>query len=442
MRVQVIDSKETNHSDLTDFFTQSGYQVTFSHSGKKALKYVKKEKPDLVFLALDLPDISGVEVLKKIKKIGEDIILFPLVSSVEQGLEVMKLGAEHYFINPYNLEEVKIILDKCLENKYYKKKIEYLRLQQINKLENSLLVAVSKDMKEIYQHTIRLAEHVSIPLLITGEIGTGKELLAKIIHTMSHQFMFSFITMNCKDRNTKELDTHLFNGQKGTDVYKRQVERAYLSEGCTFFLNNIEHLAKADQLKLLKFLKSRKSEKGKRKYIPTVGKRIIAATNVNLKNLIDKGKFNKELYQKISKHSIHLPPLRKRPNEIISLAMHFIKLFNRKYGKQVVKIAPDVKNYLESYDWPGNIAELKNTIEHAIILSQSETISMKEIEFNVSKKLMTLDSLIMNGNFLSLDEMVNLYVKTVLKKVKGNKSKAAKILKVSRNTLKKKSIAI
>ncbi|KPJ55592.1 MAG: hypothetical protein AMJ42_06585 [Deltaproteobacteria bacterium DG_8] len=122
--------------------------------------------------------------------------------------------------------------------------------------------------------------------------------------------------------------------------------------------------------------------------------------------------------------------------------MHFIKVFNKEYGKQVVKIVPDVKNYLESYDWPGNVSELKNAIEHAVILSQSETISMKEIEFTVSRKLMTLDSLLMNGNFLSLDEMVNLYVNTVLKKVKGNKSRAAKILKVSRNTLKKKSIAI
>jgi transcriptional regulator with PAS, ATPase and Fis domain len=120
--------------------------------------------------------------------------------------------------------------------------------------------------------------------------------------------------------------------------------------------------------------------------------------------------------------------------------MHFIKNFNKEYGKQVKRVDPDVRNYLESYDWPGNVSELKNVIEHVVILSQSESISMKEMEFKVSKKLISLDSLLMNGSFLSLDEMVNLYVNTVLKKVKGNKSKAAKLLKVSRNTLKKKSI--
>ena len=122
--------------------------------------------------------------------------------------------------------------------------------------------------------------------------------------------------------------------------------------------------------------------------------------------------------------------------------MHFIKSFNKKYGKKVVKADPDMKNYLESYDWPGNVSELKNFIERAVILSQSETISMKEVEFGVNKKSMTLESLLLNGGFLSLDEVVSLYVNTVIKKVKGNKSKAAKILKVSRNTLKKKSIAV
>lgn len=442
IKIQIIDSKDTDHSGLTDFFIQSGYQVILSNSGKKALKYVKKEKPDLVFIAIDLPELSGVEVLKKIKKSGEDIILFPMVSSVEQGVEAMKLGAEHYFIKPYNLEEVKIVLDKYLGNKYYKEKIEYLRLQHLNKLEKSELVAVSKGMKEIYQHAMKIDENVNSPILIIGEVGTGKELLAKIIHIRSHRFMFPFIAINCKDRSTKSLDTHLFCVQKGTDGYRGEIEEAYMLEGGTFFLYNVEHLAKGDQLKLLKFLKSKKSGKGEKKDSSTIGKHIIVATSANLKTLVDKGKFNKELYQKISKHSLHIPPLRKRSSEIIPLAMHFIKVFNKEYGKQVVKIAPDVKNYLESYDWPGNVSELKNAIEHAVILSQSETISMKEIEFTVSRKLMTLDSLLMNGNFLSLDEMVNLYVNTVLKKVKGNKSKAAKILKVSRNTLKKKSIAI
>jgi len=435
VKIHVIDGEEAAHSGLMDFFNVSGYQVVLSTSVKKALKCIKKEKPDLVFITLDLHDLSGVEVLKKIKKSGEDIALLPLVSSIEQGIEAMKLGAEYYFVKPYNLEEVKIVLDKCLATKYYRETVESLRLQHLDKLEKSELVVVSKSMKEIYQHVIKLAEGGSAPVLISGEAGTGKELLAKIIHLKSHQFMFPFVSMNCKNRVAKVLDTHLYCVQKGT-------EKPHFSEGGTLFLYNIEHLARGDQLKLLKFLKSKKFVKGGSKGSYIIGKRIIAATNVNLKTLVDKGKFNKELCQKISKRSVHIPPLRKRSHEIVPLAMHFIKGFNREYGKQVVKIDLDVRNYLESYNWPGNVSELKNAIEHAVILSQSEELSMKEIAFTGSKKLMTLDSLLMNGSFLSLDEMVNLYVNTVLKKVKGNKSKAAKILKVSRNTLKKKSIAL
>ncbi len=441
IKVQLVDGKEVDHSALINFLTRSGHQVVVSNSVKKALTSIKKEQPDLVFVALNLSDHGGIEVLKKIKKCRENIIIFPIVSSVEQGIGAMKSGAEYYFVKPYDLEEIRIVLDKCLSIKYYKERIEELRLRYLDKLEKSELVVVSKSMKETYQHAVKLVEERNSPILITGEMGTGKEFLAKFICIKSHQFMFPFVFVNCEDRNSKLLDTQLFGVQKGTDSYKEKLEKTYIAEGSTFFLSNIECLSKGDQAKLLKLLKSKKSvKKGGADSSPN-DKRIIAATNVNLKILVDKGKFSKELYQKINRRSIHILPLRKRINDIVPLAMHFIKSFNKKYGKKVVKVDPDVKNYLESYDWPGNISELKNFVEHAVILSQSESISMKDVEFNVNKKSMTLESLLLNGGFLSLEEVVSLYVNTVIKKVKGNKSKAAKLLKVSRNTLKKKSIA-
>lgn len=442
IKVQLVDGKEADHSGLIDFLTTSGHQVVVSSTAKKALTSIKKEQPDLVFVAFDLPDQGGIEVLKKAKKGREDINIFPIVSSIEQGIEAMKSGAEYYFVKPYDLEEIRIVLEKCLTMKYYKGRVEELRVRYLDKLEKSELVVVSKSMKETYQHAEKLAEEKNSPILITGEMGTGKEFLAKFICIKSHQFMCPFIVVNCEDRNSKLLDTQLFGVQKGTDSNKGKLEKAYSAEGGTFFLSNIECLPKGGQAKLLKLLKIKKSvKKGGAGSSPN-DKRIIATTNVNLKTLVDKGKFSKELYQKISRRSIHILPLRKRINEIVPLAMHFIKSFNKKYGKKVVKADPDVKNYLESYDWPGNVGELKNFVERAVILAQSESISMKDVEFNVNKKSMTLESLLLNGEFLSLDEVVSLYVNTVIKKVKGNKSRAAKILKVSRNTLKKKSIAV
>ncbi|MBW2552716.1 MAG: sigma-54-dependent Fis family transcriptional regulator [Deltaproteobacteria bacterium] len=440
VKVQVIANKEDDHSSLVDFFKGNGYKVSFSTSAKKALRDIKKEKPDLVFLAFNLPDLNGIEVLKKVKKNGNDVSLFTLVDSAEQGIESMKLGAENYFLNPYNLDEVQIILDKYLTVKQYKERIEELRHRHISEFEKYEMMLVGKSMKDIYQQVLTIAEGKNVPVLISGELGTGKELLAKIIHIRSHQFVFPFVSINCKDRNGKVLDVQLSGTQKGTDSQRKRVEESHMSGGSTLFLCNIEQLTKADQIKVLKFLKGKKSGRGRKRDSSAIEKRIIAATNVKLKPLVDRGKFNKELYQEISKRTIQTLPLRKRSDDIIPLTMHFIKNFNKEYGKQVKRVDPDVRNYLESYDWPGNVSELKNVIEHVVILSQSESISMKEMEFKVSKKLISLDSLLMNGSFLSLDEMVNLYVNTVLKKVKGNKSKAAKLLKVSRNTLKKKSI--
>jgi DNA-binding NtrC family response regulator len=254
--------------------------------------------------------------------------------------------------------------------------------------------------------------------------------------------MFPFAGINCQDKKSVSLDTLLHGLPKGADKRKGGEEAAYLSEGGTLFLYNSECLAKSDQTKLLKYIKSRKTARGKQVDHTTLGKRIILAASANLKTLVDKGKFNKELYQAVSKRSIHIPPLKKRSSAIVPLAMHFIKAFNLEYGKDVKRIDADVRSYLTSYDWPGNVSELKNVMEHVVIISQGESISMKDMTFRSDKKMMSLDSLLLNGSFLSLDEMVALYVKTVLKKVKGNKSKAAKLLRVSRNTLKKKSVVI
>jgi DNA-binding NtrC family response regulator len=440
--VQFIDGKETDYTDILNFFKESDCHIVFSASGKKALQQVKKEKPDVVFLSLDGPGQGGCDIVRTIKKNGQDSTLYTVVNTPEQGVETMKLGAEHYFCKPCSAEEVQFVFHKFLAAKSYQERIEKLRLWFINQLENSELVLVSKSMKELYQQVLKISEDGNAPALLVGEVGTGKELLAKIIHLRSPYFMFPFAVINCKDKKTLSLDTLLYGFPKGTDKRKGGGEAAYLSEGSTLFLYNSECLAKSDQTKLLKFLKSRKTARRKQVDHTTSGKRIIMAASVNLKTLVDKGKFNKELYHAVSKRSVHIPPLKKRSSAIVPLAMHFMKAFNREYGKEVKRIDADVRSYLTSYDWPGNVSELKNVMEHVVIISQGESISMKDMAFRSDKKMMSLDSLLLNGSFLSLDEMVALYVKTVLKKVKGNKSKAAKLLRVSRNTLKKKSVVI
>jgi DNA-binding NtrC family response regulator len=441
--IQLIVGNEIEHSDLITFLKEHGCRVFSSTTTTKALRQMKKEKPDAVFLALDIPNLRGPDILQKMKKNGDCPNLFTLVKSNEQGVETLQWGAEYYFLEPCNSDEVSIILQKFLAAQYHQQQVERLRHWFLHQLEGNEIISVSKSMEELYQQVVTFSESKNGPVMLLGEIGTGKELLAKVIHLRSPYFMLPFVAINCNEKQTKLLDKYLIDIHKTGDGKKRRENEHFLhTEGGTLFLHNIESLPKSVQTRVLKYLKRKKTKQREKADKSFKGMRIIASTSANLKTLVDKGKFNHELYKALNKYSIHIPPLKKRTSEIIPLATHFIKRFNQKYGKHIKKIDADVRGYLESYDWPGNVSELKNAIEHVVIIAQGDTITMKEMAFKRDRKVLSLDSLLMNGSFLSLDEMATLYVKTVLKKVKGNKSKAAKLLGVSRNTLKKKSVVI
>jgi DNA-binding NtrC family response regulator len=442
VRIQIVDAKEADYNQIIQSLKENGHQVSFVASWKKALKSFKREKPDMVFLSTGLPELNGIGTFTRIKRNGDGTDFFAVVDSREQGLEAMKLGAAHYFVRPCNPEEVKIVTARVLAERCYRKRVERLRRSYLQQLESDDRLAVSKTMKELYQQVIKIAEAGVHPVLLAGETGTGKELLAQIIHLHSSHFMSPFIPLCCKAVTSARLEEHLLAMSRENGSCGEEIENGLALEGGTLFLSHIERLSKADQARVLKFLKGRRAAAERKASKKPWGRCVVAATGENLKQLVDGGKFNKELYQLLSKRTVHIPPLRKRPGEIIALAQHFIEVFNTTYDRQVKKIDPAVKQHLESCEWPGNVSELKNVIEHCVIAARFEHLTMEDLEFKGNKQVASLDTLLLNGSFLSLDEMVALYVKTVLKKVKGNKSRAAKLLKVSRNTLKKKSVVI
>jgi DNA-binding NtrC family response regulator len=442
VRIQIVDAKESDYSQIIQCLKEHGHQVAFVASWKKALKSFKREKPDMVFLSPALPELNGVETFARMNKNGGCTDLFAVVDSPEQGLEAMKHGAVHYFVRPCSPDEVKIVTGRVLAERCYRKRVERLRRSYLQELESDDQLAVSKTMKELYQQVIKIAEAGVHPVLLAGETGTGKELLARIIHLHSPHFMSPFIPLCCKEVTSARLEEQLLAMSRENGSCEEESENGRALEGGTLLLSHIEHLSKADQARVLKFLKGRRASAERKASRKPWGRCVVAATGENLKKLVDGGKFNKELYQLLSKRAVHIPPLRKRPGEIMALAQHFIEVFNKTYDRQIKKIDPAVKHYLESCEWPGNVSELKNVIEHCVIAARSEHLTMEDLEFKGNKQVASLDTLLLNGSFLSLDEMVALYVKTVLKKVKGNKSRAAKLLKVSRNTLKKKSVVI
>lgn len=441
-RIQIVDAKEADYHQIIHFFKEKGHQVSFFTSWRKALKSLKREKPDMVFLAPALPELNGVETFTRAKKNGGCADVFAVVDTPEQGIEAMRQGSAYYFIRPCNLDEVNIVTARVMAERCYRQRVERLRRSYLQQLESADLLAVSKTMKDLYQQVIRIAEAGAHPVLIVGETGTGKELLAQTIHLRSPHFMSPFIPLCCNEVSSSRLEAVLMEMSRENCPCGEDPANGHELEGSTLFLSHVEHLGKADQAKLLKFLKRRRTAAERKAGRQSWGKCVVVATNENLKKLVDEGKFNKELYHLLSKRSVHIPPLRKRPGEIMALATHFIEHFNKVYDRRVTKLDPAVKQYLEACAWPGNVAELKNVIEHGVINAHSEHLTMEALTFKGNQQVMSLDTLLLNGSFLSLDEMVALYVKTVLKKVKGNKSKAAKLLKVSRNTLKKKSVVI
>jgi len=442
VRIQIIDAKEADYTQIIQCLKENGHQVSFVSSWKKALKSFKREKPDMVLISPGLPELNGVATFARVKKNDGGADLFAVVDSREQGLEAMKQGAVHYFVRPCDPEEVEIVTARVLAERRYRKQVERLIRSYLQQLESDDQLAVSKTMKELYQQVIKIAETGAHPVLLAGETGTGKELLARIIHLHSPHFMSPFIPLCCKEVTSARLEEYLLAMSRENSLCGEELENGQALEGGTLFLSHIEHLGKADQARVFKFLKGIRTAAERKASRKPWGRCVVAATGENLKKLVDGGKFNKELYRLLSKRTVHIPPLRKRPGEIMTLAQHFIEAFNKTYDRQVKKIDPAVKHYLESCEWPCNVSELKNVIERGVISSKSEHLTMTDLEFTGNRQVASLGTLLLNGSFLSLDEMVALYVKTVLKKVKGNKSKAAKLLKVSRNTLKKKSVVI
>ncbi len=442
VRIQIVDAKEADYNQIIQCLKENGHQVTFMASWKKALKSFKRETPEVVFLSPGLPELNGVETFTRVRKNGGCTDFFAVVDSREQGLEAMKHGAAHYFVRPCNPEEVKLVTSRVVAERCYRQRVERLRRSYLQELESDDQLAVSKTMKELCLQVTKIAGTGVHPVLLTGETGTGKELLARIIHLHSPHFISPFIPVCCREVTSARLEEQLLAMSRENGSCEEHPESGHALEGGTLFFSHIEHLSKADQARVLKFLKGRRASAEHKAGRKPWGRCVVAATGENLKKLVDGGKFNKELYQLLSKRAVHIPPLRKRPGEIMTLAQHFIEVFNKTYGRQVKKIDPAVKQHLESCEWPGNVSELKNVIEHCVIAARSEHLTMEDLEFKGNKPVASLDTLLLNGSFLSLDEMVALYVKTVLKKVKGNKSRAAKLLKVSRNTLKKKSVVI
>jgi two-component system response regulator PilR (NtrC family) len=392
----VVDDEQNIVEVLEIVLQEQGMEVLKTTSGKAALKLLQKREVDLVISDIRMPDLSGVELLKEVKQFAPETIFIMITAfaTTDTAIDALQHGAYDYLTKPFKMEELLNIIRHALEKKNLRREVASLRneveAQQGQKLFQALnrsqLVGKSPKMLEVYRTvgTVAMGEST---VLITGESGTGKELVARAIHEASLRRERPFVSINCGAFPETLLESELFGYVKGAFTGATGNKKGLLevANGGSVFLDEIGNMTLAMQVKLLRVLQDRKLRPLGGTAEALVDVRVIAATNQDLKAAIQNGQFREDLFYRIAVITIHLPPLRERPEDIDLLAFHFLTRYADKAHKKVFGISPEALRYLENYHWPGNVRELENTIERAIALETTETIQVDRLPEAVRK---------------------------------------------------------
>jgi two-component system, NtrC family, response regulator AtoC len=445
--ILIVDDDEVMQETLSDVLKKRGYEIFSVGSGNGALSIIKKNVIDLILLDMRLPDIDGLEVLKKIKEFDTEILVIMMTaySDVQTAVSSMKSGAYDYINKPFELEELKLLIEKGLETKSLINEVRRLHRQQKEKSPNSHIYGVSPQVHYVKELIGMISKTHKTSVLIQGESGTGKELAANAIHYNSKRSDKPLMKINCSAIPDSLLESELFGYEKGafTDAKNTKKGLFELADGGTIFLDEIGDMNPFLQSKILRVLESQTFMRvgGEREI--KVDVRIIAATNKDLEAMVWEGLFRKDLYYRLKVMVVEMPPLRDRSEDILLLSNLFIEENNKEYNKKMKGFSEEAKKLLIQYSWPGNVRELKNVIERAMILSDQEVIIPKHLPFELKQMEKVPHGNSENQLFkitddMSLEKMEKMHLSNVLKRLEWNKSRASKTLGVSRATLRAK----
>jgi two-component system response regulator AtoC len=445
--ILIVDDDEVMLETLSEVLKKRGYEIFLASSGNVALSVIKKNIIDLILLDMRLPDVDGLEVLKKIKELDTEILVIMMTaySDVQTAVSAMKSGAYHYINKPFELDELKLLIEKGLETKSLINEVRRLHKQQREEHKNSYIYGVSPQIQYVRELIEMISKTQKTSVLIQGESGTGKELAANAIHYNSKRGTKPFMKINCSAIPDSLLESELFGYEKGafTDAKNTKKGLFELGDGGTVFLDEIGDMKPYLQSKILRFLETQAFMRvgGEREI--KVDVRIIAATNKNLELLVKEGVFRKDLYYRLKVMVIEMPPLRERVEDIPLLSNLFIEGYNKEHNKNIRGFLDEAKELMVQYHWPGNVRELKNVIERAMILTENEFIGPEQLPFELkqieqdSQKETILDSFEIKDE-MSLEYIEKIHISKVLKRLEWNKSKTAKCLGISRATLREK----
>ncbi len=435
-KILVVDDEHLIRWSLEQNLKKQGYEVFIAGSGEDALRLVRDESPDLVLLDIQLPGINGLEVLEKIKDQEDDVIVIMVTALgvLETAVKAMRMGAYDYLNKPFNLDELAIVIRKALETGELKREVAHLRSEQTRRYGIGNLIAESRHMKNVLAMVEKIARSDASTVLIQGESGTGKELIAKAIHWESARAEKPFMAINCAAVPETLLESELMGHEKGafTDAKSQKKGLFETADGGTIFLDEIGDMEPGMQAKLLRVLEERSFRRvGGTKEIP-VDVRIVSATNKDLLKAMEEKTFRNDLYYRIQVIPIYLPPLRERKDDIPPLTRHFINHFNREFGKNVSSVSKMAEKFLLEYPWPGNIRELKNVIERALILENEETLLLEhlpqEIVNRTSGAASGPVSFRLPAEGIDIEDVERELIRQALEVSEGNQSKAARKL--------------
>jgi DNA-binding NtrC family response regulator len=436
-KILVVDDEKLTLKNLSYVLSKEGYEVKTAESGTLALKYLQEEEFDVVITDLKMEKVTGLDVLEKCKEWWPDteVVIITAYATVDSAIEAMKKGAYYYITKPFKLDELRKVVKEALEKVYLKKENKKLKEELKKNKEEVKIITKNPEMKRILDIAEKIAP-TDCPVLILGETGTGKELLARYIHSKSHRRNKTFLAINCGAFTEELLANELFGHEKGAYTGAVTTKKGLLeiADGGTLFLDEITEMSPTMQVKFLRVLQEKEFLRIGGTEPIKVDVRFIAATNKDIRKEIEGGYFREDLYFRLNVVTLKLPPLSERKEDIPLLAYHFLRKYAKEMHKKVTEIEEYAMKLLMEYDYPGNIRELENIVARAVALTTSEKIEVHHLPEEFRKfKIFTFRK--REQKLLTLEEQEKEYIKFVLKETGWNKSLAAQILGIDRATL-------